>query len=60
MEEGIAVRDAILLIVDGAVRIVSLIEVLLRWTILNQSGLVASQRQLVDLSVAGIADAEKS
>lgn len=44
VEERVAVRDAILLVVHGPVWPVSLVEILRRWTVLDQSGLVASQR----------------
>lgn len=56
MEERVAVGDSVLLIVNSAVGSIVHFEVLRSGAVLDQSGLVAGEGQLVHLSVAGVAD----
>lgn len=59
MEEGIAVGDSVLLVVNGAIRAIAHFKVLWSGTVLDQSGLVAGEGQFVHLRIVGVADAEE-
>lgn len=60
VEERVAVCDAVLLVVNSAVGMVSLIKILWSGAFLNQSGLVAGQGEFVHLVVVGVSDAGKT
>lgn len=61
VEEGVAVGDPVLLVVHGAIQVISFLEVVwVTGAILDQSRLVAGQGQLVNLGVGGVSDAAKT